>query len=191
MVMKRALAIICAGLCSSGAAHAQETAGISQPNAYQFSFQTLDGTPLPLEQFRGKVLLVINTASACGLTPQYAEMQQLYDAYKDRGLVVLAVPSNDFGQQETGSSKDIATFTSEKFQATFPITGKEVVSGKSAHPFYLWANQQAGFLGSPKWNFHKYLIDRNGDFVGWYSSPTAPTSDKIKEKIESLLAAPQ
>lgn len=161
----------------------------SAETAYSFSFTQIDEkAPLPLRQFAGKVLLVVNTASKCGFTPQYNDLQNLYDMYKDRGLVVLGVPANNFGQQEPGSNADITEFCETNFNITFPMTAKEDVVGDSAHPFYKWAAQQAGFAGKPRWNFHKYLIGPQGQFVDWYSSPTSPLNDKVKNKIESLLA---
>lgn len=158
--------------------------------AHSFQFTQIDEqSPLPLSQFKGKVLLVVNTASKCGFTPQYNDLQKLYDMYKDRGLVVLGVPANNFGQQEPGSNADITEFCETNFNITFPMTAKESVTGADAHPFYKWAEQYAGKLGKPRWNFHKYLIAPDGRFVDWFSSPTSPVSDKVKNKIEALLPA--
>ncbi|MBU6139980.1 MAG: glutathione peroxidase [Proteobacteria bacterium] len=159
----------------------------SQKNAYQFSFSSVEGEVLNLSDYRGKVVLVVNTASKCGLTPQYKSLQQLYEKYRERGLVVIGVPSNDFGNQELSSEMKVKDFTQKEFKISFPLTSISKVSGEKAHPFYSWANNQAGFLGSPKWNFHKYLIDKNGNFVAWFSSSTDPMSEKITQKIEDLL----
>lgn len=178
------LSRLCALFCPGKAASRQ-----SGDSAHAFSFRHADDTPLPLSNFKGKVVLIVNTASECGFTPQYAALQELYDRYKDRGLVVLAVPANDFGKQEPGSNEEIQCFIRDRFHTTFPTTAKEVVSGDDAHPFYGWAKTHAGFLGSPKWNFHKYVIDRDGRFAGWYSSPTSPLSDSVTSKIEALLAS--
>lgn len=160
---------------------------MSVQNAHQFSFNSLYNQKINLADFKGKVVLVVNSASKCGFTPQYQELETLYQKYKDKGFVVLAVPSADFGNQEYSSSKEIKEFVSDSFKTTFPITTLEKVSGLDAHPFYLWANDISGFIGSPKWNFHKYLIDKNGNFAGWFSSATSPASSKISKKIEELL----
>jgi len=164
------------------------TTTLAANSAYDFSFTTLVGHhPLPLSEFKGKVLLVVNTASKCGFTPQYAGLEKLYLTYKDRGLVILGVPSNDFGSQEPGSSEDIASFCQVNYGVTFPMTSKEVVSGKEAAPFYLWARKQAGFGSAPKWNFHKYLIGRNGEMITYFFSTTSPESPKLVKAIEKAL----
>ena len=156
-------------------------------NAHLFSFQSIDDKEINLSDFKGKVILVVNTASKCGFTPQYQGLQELHDKYKDKGLVVIGVPSPDFASQEFSLTSQVKEFTDTKFHVTFPLMGISKVKGKGAHPFYLWANSKAGIIGSPKWNFHKYLIDKNGNFVTWYSSATSPQSSKIVNKIEELL----
>lgn len=157
------------------------------PNAYQFSFTSIDNKKINLSEFKGKVILVVNTASKCGFTPQYEGLQILHEKYKDKGLAIIAVPSSDFANQEFNQISQVKEFTDKEFNITFPLTTIEKVKGKEAHPFYLWANSQSGFIGYPKWNFHKYLIDRNGNFADWFSSPTKPQSPKIINKIEELL----
>jgi glutathione peroxidase len=158
--------------------------------AYDYSFTTLIGEkPLPLSQFKGKVVLVVNTASQCGFTKQYDGLQKLYDTYKDQGFVILGVPSNDFGAQEPGSSEEIATFCKKNFGVTFPMASKQVVSGDEAHPFYLWARKTLGFGTAPKWNFHKYLIGRDGALLDYFNSTTSPEADSLKTAIEKALAA--
>ena len=156
-------------------------------SAYDFSFTSIDGEPLPLSSLKGKVLLVVNTASRCGFTKQYDGLEKLYDTYKERGLVVLGVPSNDFGGQEPGSEAEIKEFCALTFNVSFPMTSKNVVSGDKAHPFYQWAGAQAGMLGRPKWNFHKYLIGADGNFITWFASTTGPEADKLKSAIEAAL----
>lgn len=156
-------------------------------NAHFFSFQSIDEKEINLSDFKGKVILVVNTASKCGFTPQYKGLQELHDKYQGKGLVVIGVPSPDFANQEFSLTAQVKEFTDTKFHVTFPLTAISKVKGKSAHPFYLWANNKAGIIGSPKWNFHKYLIDKNGNFVTWYSSATNPQSSKIVNKIEELL----
>ncbi len=160
---------------------------LSADSAHAFSFTGITGEPLPLDQFAGKVVLVVNTASKCGFTPQYEGLQALWQRYRERGLVVLGVPSNDFGGQEPGSDAEIQSFCAVNFDIDFPMTAKTVVSGGDAHPFYAWARDQAGFIGSPKWNFHKYLIDPEGRFVSWFSSVTGPDAARLIKAIEEAL----
>ena len=124
-----------------------------------FSFTSIDGQPLSLADYRGKAVLVVNTASRCGFTHQYAGLQTLWETYRDRGLVVLGVPSNDFGAQEPGSETEIKEFCIVNFNIDFPMTEKQVVSGANAHPFYQWSGEQLGVLSKPKWNFYKILLD--------------------------------
>ena len=157
-------------------------------SAYEYIFHTLIGHhPLPLNSFRGKVLIIVNTASKCGFTPQYASLEKLYEQYKDRGLVILGVPSNDFGSQEPGTDQDIADFCKLNYGVSFPMTSKEVVSGKKAHPFYLWAKQKLGFGTAPKWNFHKYLINRKGELIDYFNSTTSPDTTRFVKAIEKEL----
>ena len=158
-------------------------------SAYDYSFTTLIGEkPLPLSQFKGKVILIVNTASHCGFTKQYEGLQKLYDMYKDKGLVILGVPSNDFGKQEPGSSSEIAEFCKLNYGVTFPMAAKQPVSGDAAHPFYLWASDTLGFGTSPKWNFHKYLIARDGTLVDYFNSTTSPDASRLVQAVEAALA---
>lgn len=167
---------------SSGSANALEQ------NAYDFSFKTLmSQEELPLKQFEGRVILVVNTASECGFTPQYEGLEKLYETYKDEGLVIIGVPSNDFGKQEPGSDQEIAKFCKINYGVTFPMASKEVVSGDKAHPFYLWAKQKLGFGTAPKWNFHKYLINRKGELIDYFNSTTSPDTKRFKDAIEKAL----
>jgi glutathione peroxidase len=156
-------------------------------SAWDFSFETLDGKPLPLAGFKGKAVLVVNTASQCGFTPQYKGLEALNKKYRDRGLVVLGVPCNDFGGQEPGSATEIQAFCDNSFSVTFPLTAKTRVKGSDAHPFYTWARQKVGMLGSPKWNFHKYLIAPDGSLADWFSTPTAPDAPRMLKAIEKVL----
>ena len=155
--------------------------------AHDFSFNALDGSPLPLSRFKGDVLLIVNTASECGYTPQYEGLESVWQAYRERGLRVLGVPCNQFGGQEPGSAAEIGAFCQKNFGVTFPLTEKCDVKGKAAHPFYVWAGAQAGLLGTPKWNFHKYLIGRDGEFRDWFSSATKPRGPKITRAVEAAL----
>jgi glutathione peroxidase len=155
---------------------------------YGLSFTTIDGKPMPLEQYKGKVLLIVNTASKCGFTPQYDGLEKLYETYKDQGFVILGVPSNDFGGQEPGTNTEIKTFCETKFNIKFPLAAKEPVTGDNAHPFYKQVRAQMGALASPHWNFYKYLISRDGHIVAWYSSKTTPGSGALAKAIEAELA---
>lgn len=157
--------------------------------AYDYSFKTLVGQHnLPLEQYKGKVVLVVNTASKCGFTPQYAGLEKLYERYKEQGLVVLGVPANDFGHQEPGTEAEVAQFCQLNYGVSFPMAAKEVVSGKEAHPFYVWAKKKLGFGTAPKWNFHKYLINRQGKLVDYFYSITSPDAKRLIRAIEKALA---
>lgn len=184
-IVKYISGIICmlmAAICPA------KTTNNQQGSAYDYSFQTLMGKkPLPLANYKGQVIMVVNTASHCGFTSQYAALEALYQKYKARGFVIIGVPSNDFGAQEPGSNEEIEKFCKVNFGVTFPMTSKEVVSGEEAHPFYKWARQELGFGSAPKWNFHKYLIDRDGKIVDYFYSTTKPDSEKIATAIEKLL----
>jgi glutathione peroxidase len=167
--------------------YSQSMANMTIQNAHQFSFDSIDGNKINLSDLKNKVALIVNTASKCGFTPQYQGLQELHKKYKDKGLVIIGLPSSDFANQEFSQKSQIKEFVDEKFKITFPLTSITKVKGNDAHPFYLWANKKAGFIGSPKWNFHKYLIDKNGNFAAWYSSATKLGSQKITNKIEELL----
>ena len=156
--------------------------------AHDFTFASIDGNDIALKDYQGKAVLVVNTASQCGFTGQYADLEKIWDEYTDKGLVVLGVPSNDFSGQEPGSDQEIAKFTQEKYDVSFPMTSKATVKGSDAHPFYEWANQQTSFLGTPKWNFHKFLIGPDGKLLEWFSSTTSPTSNKVRKAIDEALA---
>lgn len=161
------------------------------PNAHSFAFTAIDGSPLSLGDYKNKVVLVVNTASRCGFTPQYEGLQKLYDAYKDKGLVVLGVPANDFGGQEPGSNKEIKEFCAMNFGINFPMTEKAVVTGNEAHPFYKWAGTQGKgnlLTGKPRWNFHKYLVAGDGSLAGSYAPTTKPGSEELAKAIEEELA---
>lgn len=155
--------------------------------AHDFEFQSIDGRPRKLKDYAGRPVLVVNTASECGFTPQYAGLESLWRKYKDRGLIVLGVPSNDFGRQEPGSEAEIRNFCTKNYGVSFPMTAKYEVSGRKAHPFYHWITAQAGDAAAPRWNFHKYLIDGKGELVGIYPSKVAPEDKKLVSEIEGLL----
>ncbi len=154
---------------------------------YDFSFKKPNGEVLNLSDFRGKVLLIVNTASKCGFTSQYEGMEKIYQRYKNQGLEIIAIPSDDFGHQEPGSDEEIQGFCKLNFGVTFPVTSKEVVSGKSAHPFFPWISKELGFGSAPKWNFHKYLIDQDGKPVDFFYSITRADSGRLEGAIRRLI----
>ncbi|HIJ37802.1 MAG TPA: glutathione peroxidase [Rhodospirillaceae bacterium] len=166
---------------------AATAASASTLTAWDFTFISIDGQSLPMSQFQGKAVLVVNTASQCGFTPQYKGLEELQRIYGPRGLVILGVPSNDFGAQEPGDSKEIKQFCESNFGIDFPLTEKVKVIGEDAHPFYRWAAQQLGPLAVPRWNFHKYLVAPDGRLVDWFSSVTAPDALRLRKAIEAVL----
>jgi glutathione peroxidase len=185
--MKKLLVTIILGVVLMFSFH--KTNAEQAGSAYDYSFKTLIGNKdMSLAAFKGKVLLIVNTASECGFTKQYEALEEIYEKYKDQGLVVIGVPSNDFGKQEPGSSEEIAQFCKLNYGVTFPMAAKEVVKGGNAHPFYKWAAETLGFGTAPKWNFHKYVVDKNGKLVEYFNSPTEPDSKAVIEVLERLLA---
>ena len=156
-------------------------------SAHDYSFTAIDGRPLDLKDFAGKAVLVVNVASYCGFTPQYTDLQDLHETYGSKGLVVLGVPSNDFGAQEPRGEAEIAKFCDSVYGVTFPLTAKQTVIGPDAHPLYKWIAAQAGEGAAPKWNFHKYLIGKDGSLVGAWPSRVRPGGSEIVEAIEGAL----
>ena len=156
-------------------------------SVYDHSFKSIDGDDMiDLSDFKGKTMVVVNTASHCGFTHQYKGLQTLHNSHED--LVVIGVPSNDFGNQEPADNEEIRNFCNKKFKISFPLAEKSVVTGKNAHPFFKWARQELGFVsGVPRWNFHKILVDKNGNAVTGYTSLTKPNSKRFRKKIENLL----
>ena len=179
-----ALCAIAAPFLPRNEARAAGTPG----EAWRFAFETVDGAPMPLTQWRGKVLLVVNTASHCGFTYQYKGLQAVYDRFKGRGLVVVGVPSNDFGGQEPGSNEEIKGFCGGTYGVTFPLAAKSVVRGPEAHPFYRWAAETLGPDRVPRWNFHKYLVGRDGRLRGGYGGLVEPENATLIAAIEAALA---
>ena len=155
--------------------------------AYDFEFKDLDGSTIKLSEYKNKVIVIVNVASQCGFTNQYEDMQKIWEKYQSKGIVILGVPSNDFGKQEPGSNQDIKNFCEAKFGISFPMTEKVSVKGEKVHPFYQWAKKNYGNGAVPKWNFHKILIDRNGKVAQTFSSMTNPSSKKFIEAIENLI----
>ena len=161
--------------------------GSGPMSAHQFSFPGRDGGEVRLADLAGKAVLVVNVASACGYTPQYTGLQKLWQDRKDDGVVVLGVPSNDFGAQEPGSEAEIKTFCETSFGVDFPMTAKQTVIGGKAHPFYRWIVEQAGEGAAPKWNFHKYLIGPDGELAGAWPSSVKPDSAEIAAALDAAL----
>ena len=155
--------------------------------AYDFSFKDLDGSTLNLSDYKGKVIVVINVASQCGFTKQYEDIQKIWENYQNKGIVVLGVPSNDFGQQEPGNNQEIKNFCESKFGITFPMTEKVSVKGSNAHPFYIWAKENHGNSAIPKWNFHKIIVGKDGKIIDTFASITKPSSRKFIKSIEEAL----
>jgi len=155
--------------------------------AYDFSFNDLDGSVVHLSKYKNKVIVVVNVASECGFTKQYDDMQKVWTLYQKKGLVMIGVPSNDFGNQEPGNSNEIKKFCEAKFGITFPMMEKAVVKGNNAHPFYLWAKKNYGTGAIPKWNFHKIIIGRDGKVDDTFASITNPSSKKFISAIEKAL----
>jgi len=163
-------------------------AGMSRISAYAFTFNGLDGGQILLASYAGRPMMIVNTASQCGYTPQYAGLQELWTRYRDKGLLVLGVPSNDFGGQEPGGAKEINATAQGEFHVTFPLTEKAAVKGPNAHPFYRWAATERP-LEAPRWNFHKYLIGRDGTLKAGFPSAVEPTEPRVIAAIQSELSA--
>ena len=178
--MTRWIMAICLGLLTLGSANAEGS-------GFDFNFTSIEGEPMPMSQYRGRPVLLVNTASFCGFTHQYEALQALWETYRDRGLIVLGVPSNDFGSQEPHDEAAIKNFCEANYQVDFPMTTKQVVKGAGAHPLYRWIAERLGASAAPRWNFHKYLLDRNGTAIGAWPSQVAPLDTKIVEAVERAL----
>ena len=154
---------------------------------FELNIKSINGEELDLNQFRGKTILLVNVASKCGFTKQYAELQSLYEKYINKGLVIVGIPSNQFGGQEPGSNKEIKDFCETNFNITFPMTDKVNVKGENAHEIYVWAKENYGSSTIPKWNFHKILINKEGKVQDTFNSFVKPLSKKIINNIEKIL----
>ena len=155
--------------------------------AHDFKFKDLNGSTLNLSEYKGKVIVVVNVASQCGFTNQYEELQKVWEKYQKKGVIILGVPSNDFGKQEPGTNKEIKNFCEAKFGLSFPMTEKVSVKGSNAHPFYIWAKKNYGKSAIPKWNFHNIIIDKNGKIFETFSSITNPSSQRFIKVLEKLI----
>lgn len=188
MKLLRLLAFATVGALLSAAGMSWAQAGRQPVDWSAVSLDSIGGGPLPTADYKGRVVLLVNTASQCGFTGQYKGLEELWRRYKDRGLVVLGVPSNDFGGQEPGSKEEIKRFCEATFDVTFPLADKQVVSGAAAHPLYRWAAAQTGTLGTPSWNFHKILIGRDGRIIDWFTAMSG-MGPKLDRAIEAALDA--
>ena len=156
--------------------------------AHDFSFISIDGGALDLSEYKGRVILLVNTASMCGFTAQYEGLQNLWDQYKERGLVVLGVPSNDFGGQEFDDARQVKSFCTLNYGINFPMTDIVSVKGSNAHPYYKWIQNKYGHLAAPRWNFHKHIIGADGELLDWFASTTGPKSNRLIDVIEIALS---
>ena len=154
---------------------------------YDFDIKSIDGEKIDLSIYKNKAILMVNVASNCGFTKQYTDLQKLWEEYREKGLIVLGVPSNQFGSQEPGTNEEIKEFCEVNFKIDFPLTDKTNVKGNDAHEIYLWAKKNYGKSAIPKWNFHKILINTEGKIQNTYSSITKPNSTKIVKEIEKIL----
>jgi len=182
LVVAASVVTLAAGLCAARCAHAESGSPLTG------SMKKIDGTPVDLSAYKGKVVLVVNVASKCGYTGQYAGLQKLYDTYKDKGFVILGFPANEFGGQEPGSDTEIAQFCSTKYGVTFDMFSKVVVKGPGKTPLYKALTEGATPPGEVGWNFEKFLIGRDGRIVGRYKSGIAPDDGKLTGTIEAELA---
>jgi glutathione peroxidase len=184
-IVTAALATIATSVATQ---RAQAEAAMSRVTAYAFSFPALEKGDIKLADYAGQPLMIVNTASLCGYTPQYAGLQQLWTEFHGRGLTIIGVPSNDFGGQEPGGASDIAETAQHQYGVTFPIAAKAVVKGPNAHPFYKWAADIRP-KDVPRWNFHKYLIGRDGTIADVFPESVEPTDTRVKTTIARALTA--
>jgi len=184
---RRAFFAVAAGALAAPKMSLAQAPAMSRITAYAFSFPALAGGEIKLADYTGKPLILVNTASLCGFTPQYAGLQQLWTEFHDGGLMIIGVPSNDFGGQEPGGATEITETAQHQYGVTFPITAKSVVKGPNAHPFYKWAANIRP-KDVPDWNFHKYLIGRDGSIAEAFPATVDPTDTRVKTAIARALA---
>ncbi len=175
------------GACQPGYSAGTATRDAATAPVYGFTMNDIDGNPLTLDTFQGKVLLLVNTASLCGNTPQYAGLQTLYEQYREQGLEILAFPANNFGKQEPGTDEEIKSFCYTKYALEFPLFGKISVKGEDMHPLYHYLTTQSPFPGEIEWNFQKFLVNRQGEIIARYRPGLKPLSAQIVQDIEHAL----
>ena len=154
---------------------------------FDLNFEGIDGNIISLKDFKNKPIIIVNSASFCGFTYQYEQLENLYQKFKKTGLVIIAIPSNDFGGQEFKDNKKVKEFCEVNFNISFPITTITKVKGKNRHPFFKWVEKEAGYLSLPKWNFYKYLISKDGKLSSWFSSVTKPSSEKFLNELKKIM----
>ncbi|MDE0145799.1 MAG: glutathione peroxidase [Nitrospira sp.] len=182
-----ALLILTIIACNPGYAAETATGGAAMAPVYGFTLNDIDGNPLALNTFTGKVLLLVNTASMCGNTPQYEGLQTLYEQYREQGLEILAFPANNFGKQEPGTNEEIKSFCYTKYALEFPLFSKISVKGEDMHPLYHYLTAQSPFPGEIEWNFQKFLVNRQGEVIARYRPGLKPLSAQIVQDIEQAL----
>jgi len=161
-------------------------ADASEKVFHDFTIESISGETINLSDYKSKVVLLVNTASKCGFTPQYSGLQKIYERYKNDGFVVLGVPTNDFNQ-ELSKESDVKEFCEIRFGVEFPMSSIQPIRGENAHPIYKWIQANVSVIGQPRWNFHKYLIGKDGKIINWFSSMTSPTSEGLVNQIETAL----
>jgi glutathione peroxidase len=184
------LCVFLTAFAAGGAAshHAADRPTKSHAGVLDFTMTTIDGAPKKLSAYRGKVVMIVNTASECGYTPQYETLEKLYETYKAKGFTILAFPANNFGAQEPGTNPEIKTFCTTKYHTTFDLFEKISVKGSDQHPLYQYLTKDSPYPGDVKWNFQKYLVDRNGKVAARFMSAVDPMSPDVRTKVEELLA---
>ncbi len=182
-----ALCEFMSGLPAEAKEEGQRLMASKTNSLYDFTMDDIDGKPVNLGDYKGKVLLVVNTASLCGNTPQYTDLERIYEQYHDQGFEVLAFPANNFGQQEPGTNAEIKGFCLTKYSVSFPLFSKISVKGPDKHPLYHYLTEQSPFPGEVEWNFQKYLVDRSGNVVGRFHHRTKPVSPEVVKEIERVL----
>jgi len=165
----------------------ETTKSATASQIYDFTMEDIDNKPRSLNDFKGKVIMIVNTASFCGNTPQYADLQNLYERYRDQGFTILAFPANDFGKQEPGENKEIAEFCYTKYSLEFPLFSKITVLGEQKHPLYRYLTEDTAFKGEITWNFQKFLVNREGTVIARYAPGQKPLSPQIVDDIEHAL----
>lgn len=165
----------------------EESQAMSQNNLQSIAFETIDGDKTSMGDFAGKAILIVNVASECGFTPQYAGLEELYGKHKDKGFVVIGFPANNFGSQEPGTNAEILKFCTTEYKVTFPMMAKVSVAGDDKHPLFVELTENSGVTGEIQWNFSKFLIDRDGKLVARFGSKTKPLSEELNAEILSVL----
>ena len=189
MRTSRLFAMLCLTLALAATAFAAPPAADAK-SVYDFTLKSIDGQPTPLSEYHGKVLLLVNVASKCGFTPQYTALEAIYEKYKSRGLVIVGVPANNFMGQEPGTNEEIKTFCSKKYNVSFPMMSKLSVKGDDQTPLYQFLTSKSAdpkFGGEIKWNFTKFLFDRNGNPVARFEPAVTPDSQEVQSAVESAL----